>query len=107
MCHVRRAGRQGAVQPESLFVGCDRLWELPDDSMLTVADSDRRVPFFGMFYRIAGLKSGMHHRHGMLWVHHPDKRHRIHEVRVPLTVIAPTILKMLRVPPPEFMRGAA
>lgn len=28
-------------------------------------------------------------------------------VRVPLTVIAPTILKMLRVPPPEFMRGAA
>jgi hypothetical protein len=43
----------------------------------------------------------------MLWVRHPDKRHRIHEVRVPLTVIAPTILKMLRVPPPEFMRGAA
>jgi hypothetical protein len=98
MCHVRRAGRQGAVQPESLFVGCDRLWELPDDTMLTVADSDRRVPFFGMFYRIAGLKSGMHHRHGMLCVH---------EVRVPLTVIAPTILKMLRVPPPEFMCGAA
>ena len=84
---------------EGLFVGCDTLWELPDDTMLTVADSDRRVPFFGMFYRIAGLKSGMHHRHGMLWVRHPDKRHRIHEVRVPLTVIAPTILKMLRGPP--------
>jgi hypothetical protein len=65
------------------------------------------VPFFGMFYRIAGLKSGMHHPHGMLWVRHPDKRHRIHEDRVPLTVIAPTILKMLGVPPPEFMRGAA
>jgi hypothetical protein len=86
---------------------CDTLWELPDDTMLTVADSDRRVPFFGMFYRIAGLKSGMHHPHGMLWVRHPDKRHRIHEDRVPLTVIAPTILKMLGVLPPEFMRGAA
>ena len=92
---------------EALFVGCDTLWELPDDTMLTVAGSDRRVPFFGMFYRIAGLKSGMHHPDGMLWVRHPDKRHRIHEDRVPLTVIAPTILKMLGVPPPEFMRGAA
>jgi len=40
MCHVRRAGRQGAVQPESLFVGCDRLWELPDDTMLTVIRID-------------------------------------------------------------------
>jgi len=92
---------------ESVFVGCDTLWELPDDTMLTVADSDRQGPFFGMFYRITGLKSGMHHPHGMLWIRRPDKRHRIHEDRVPLTVIAPTILEMLGIPPPEFMRGAA
>ena len=61
-------------------------------TMLTVADSDRQAPFFGMFYRITGLKSGMHHPLGMLWIRRPDKRHRIHEDRVPLTVIAPTMI---------------
>jgi hypothetical protein len=94
-------------ESEALFVSCEVLWELPQDAMLRVADSDRRVPFFSIFYRIEGLKSGMHHPDGMLWVRHPDKRHRVHQDRVPLTVIAPTILEMFGVPPPAFMRGAA
>jgi hypothetical protein len=89
---------------EALFVSCQILWELPHDAMLTVADSDRHAPFFDIFYRIEGLKSGMHHPDGMLWVRHPDKRHCIHQDRVPLTAIAPMILNMFGVTPPAFMR---
>ena len=89
-------------ESEALFVGCEILWELPQDAMLRVADSDRRAPFFSIFYRIEGLKSGMHHPDGMLWVRHPDKRHCVHRDRVPLTAIAPTILEMFGVTPPAL-----
>ena len=69
------------------------------------ADSERAVRFFDVFYKVEGMKSGMHHPDGMLWVRTPEKRHQIHRDKVPLESIAPTILEMFGVTPPSYMKG--
>ena len=89
----------------ALFVGC-KIRDPPPDAMLTAATSDRRTRFFDLFYRLEWLKSGMHHPDGMLWIRRPDKQHRVHRDKIPLTVIAPMILRMFGVTPPAYMRGA-
>jgi hypothetical protein len=45
----------------------------------------------------------MHHPAGLLWIRRPDRRHRIAEEKVPLASIAPTLLDMSSIPPPEYM----
>jgi len=43
----------------------------------------------------------------MLWFRLPSRHHHVHKDKVPLTSIAPTILKMFRIPTPAFMQGEA
>ncbi|MGH7594429.1 MAG: hypothetical protein ACRELE_11360, partial [Gemmatimonadales bacterium] len=46
------------------------------------------------FYLADGLKSGMHHPDGILWIRGADHRHRVHAERIPLRAVAPTVLAM-------------
>jgi bisphosphoglycerate-independent phosphoglycerate mutase (AlkP superfamily) len=58
-----------------------------------------------MFYQGEGIKSGMHHPDGLLWIRTPELKHSIQEEKVTLCSIAPTVLKILGVRRPETLRG--
>jgi predicted AlkP superfamily phosphohydrolase/phosphomutase len=57
-----------------------------------------------MFYQGGGIKSGMHHPDGMLWIRLPDRSHSVAREKVLLSAVAPTILGLLGVTPPESMQ---
>lgn len=60
---------------------------------------DASAPFDRLFYPIeAGLKSGMHHREGLLWMKVPGVRPRRLERMVALEEIAPTLLALCDLP---------
>jgi len=86
----------------ALFSGCKIFQPLPAEAVLRTG-SGRTTPFFAVFYQADGLKSGMHHPDGLLWIRTPQRDHRVCEERVPLRSIAPTVLEMFGVSPPEYM----
>jgi hypothetical protein len=90
--------RDGAA----LFSGCKIFQPLPLGAVLR-ADSGRTVPFFDVFYQADGLKSGMHHPDGFLWIRTPRREHRVIREKVPLRSVAPTVLEMFGVPRPTYM----
>ncbi len=57
--------------------------------------------------KIEDIKSGMHHPDGILWIRKPSCQHSIHEDKVSLLSIAPTILELLDIPKADFMKGTA
>ncbi len=91
---------------DTLMCGCGISLPLEGDLQLVAADG-RTIRFFDLMYRVDGTKSGMHHPDGMLWIRGADRRHEVHPDKVPLTSVAPTILRMLGHEPPATMRGAA
>lgn len=61
-------------------------------------ESVKSAPFFSLFYRIDGLKSGRHHPDGILWISDPITSPGKANEKVPITSVAPTILKLLGLP---------
>jgi hypothetical protein len=88
-----------------IFGGCRVYSQVPEDAVLTVAGSDRRLPFYGLFYRLDLLKSGMHHPDGMCWIRTPDLVHAVHPGKEPLVNLAPTLCRLLDIEPPATMIG--
>ena len=86
----------------ALFSGCKIFRSLPSDAVLR-AGSGRAAPFFDVFYQSDGLKSGMHHPDGFLWIRKPQHEHRVSSEKVPLRSVAPTVLEMFGVAPPTYM----
>jgi hypothetical protein len=76
------------------------------DALLT-AGPRQSTPFFDLFYLMEGMKSGMHHPDGMLWIRTPERDHAVHEGKVPLTCFAPTVLSLFDVAQPAYMKGEA
>jgi hypothetical protein len=89
----------------SVFVSCAINRAVDRDAVLRIADSDRSIPFFQMFHLVEEMKSGMHHRDGILWIRHPQLPHSVHPEKVGLITIAPTILEMLSIEKPAQMKG--
>ncbi len=96
------------VEPKGceIYTGCELHDQVPQGSVLTLDGSARSAQFFDIFYEGEGIKSGMHHRDGLLWVRRPDRMHTVHEKKVSLCAIAPTVLKIFDVKQPESMREA-
>ncbi len=92
-------------QDGGLLLGCGIFQELPPHTRLVRADSGADVGFFDLFYRIEGVKSGMHHPDGLLWIRTPEKKHAVTPGTIPLTAIAPTILGLSGLEAPAFMQG--
>jgi hypothetical protein len=88
----------------SLYAACRVNKPIPKDAILSVHEGGPSAPFFDHFYRVDGIKSGMHHPEGMLWIRRPDRKHHCHPEKIPLTAVAPMILDMFSVAKPEFMR---
>lgn len=96
-----------AVEREGarLLAGCGIFRAIPDDATIELPGGGA-LRFFDAFYPIKeSLKSGMHHPDGMLWVRLPDRRHYEEQDKIPLTAVAPTILKVLGLPVPPYMRA--
>ena len=93
--------RKGA----SVFAGCAIGCAVAEDERIAIRGSDRTLRFFELFYAVDFLKSGMHHRDGMLWIRTPAKRHFVNPDQVPLVQVAPTLLQLLGLPQPASMRG--
>jgi hypothetical protein len=86
-----------------VFVGCRIYQRLTSDARLTLEGSSAEVPFLDVFYQVDGVKSGMHHPDGMLWIRTPGRAHTVHAGHVPLATVAPTILEHFDVPRPNHM----
>lgn len=91
----------------SVFVSCCIRRTVQQDAVLQAPDFDRGAPFFDIFYALEGGKSGMHHPDGILWIRHPERTHAVHDGKVRLLSVAPTILDILGIEKPEYMRGAS
>jgi hypothetical protein len=89
---------------DSLLCGCQIWRQLDPDATLQSASGDT-LGFFDLFYQIDLIKSGMHHRDGMLWIRRPGQAPSVHGDKVSLTSIAPTILDLYGIEPPASMRG--
>jgi hypothetical protein len=95
--HVERRGK-------TVFTGC-RIWEtVPAETIVAIDSGGPTFRFFEVFYKVDGVKSGMHHPVGLLWIRRPDRTHAVHTARVPLTALAPTFLAMFSLPAPLDMK---
>ena len=99
---VMLAERNGA----SIFSGCHIYYDVPRDAVLTINGTDRSIRFLDMFYQADSTKSGMHHPDGLLWISDPNRKQSVHQEKVSLRSVAPTILKILGVPRPNHMQGS-
>ncbi len=87
----------------SIFCGFSVRSKLDKNSTLSTPDAT--VPFFSLFYEIEGMKSGMHHPEGMLWLRDQRFPPASYQQRVPLEAVAPTILELLSVNIPSHMKS--
>ena len=87
-----------------LMAGCGIFDHVHGDPMLAVPGAEAKK-FLDLFYLADGVKSGMHHPDGILWIRGPERRHRVHEDRIPLRSVAPTVLTMFGIDPGEYMPG--
>jgi hypothetical protein len=98
---VMNIERKGA----SVFGGCRIKHQVAPGDVVRFEGSDRTLPFLELFYSVDILKSGMHHRDGILWIRRPDRRHAINPEKVPLVSVAPTLLQLLGLDPPASMKA--
>jgi hypothetical protein len=91
------------VEGNHVFSKCCIFEPLPSDADM-MNERDQKCPFFRLFYRV-GIKSGVHHPEGMLWIRAPGEAHRIYPGVVSLRTIAPTILGMFSLPKPAYMQA--
>ena len=87
------------------LAGCGLFDAVPEDATVLRPDTGASARFADLFYRVEGVKSGMHHPDGMLWIRTPEKRHREIDELVSLTAIAPSVLRWFDLPRPAHMKG--
>lgn len=82
------------LEGEGVFTGCAIIKSLPADTRLVAPG--QTMAFTDVFYQIEALKSGMHHRDGMLWIRDPDRKPQQHAEKIPLTAVAQMLLSRMR-----------
>jgi hypothetical protein len=87
-----------------LMAGCG-IFERLEGAPTLAGQGRPSRPFFELFYLADGLKSGMHHPDGILWIRGEDRRHHAHAGRIPLRSVAPTILGLYGIDAAEWMSG--
>ena len=92
-------------QADSLHAGCRLSNDVPMNARLSLEGEDRSALFSDHFYQVDGIKSGMHHPDGLLWIRQPGRKHAIHLDKIPLTSVAPMILDIFAVPKPQHMQA--
>jgi hypothetical protein len=90
---------------KNIFGGCAVSEQVEPDAVVHLDGGDRTVRFFDLFYQLDLVKSGIHHTDGMMWIRTPGRRHAVHDDRVPLVSVAPTLLAMQGIESPAHMKG--
>src|SRR5205823_13875966 len=90
-----------------LTAGCGIFKQLSSGATLQSTAGGPTIRFFELFYQGGGIKSGMHHPDGLLWIRLPDRSHAVAVEKVSLRTVAPTILQLLGVPRPNWMPHAS
>lgn len=98
-------GFKAYTRDDSVFVACIFNRKLPADAQIENPSTRQKWRFFDLLYQMDLVKSGRHHPDGILWIRTPEGRHRVHEGRVSLCSVAPTILAQLGLPCPAEMHG--
>ena len=93
------------IEGASLFAGCSIFDAVSDDAMIERGHNREPRAFSELFYRAEGMKSGMHHPDGILWIRRPGIPPKLHQQKVSLRTVAPTVLTCLGVRPPDYMSG--
>ncbi len=84
-----------------LHAGCVVVVKPPANARVASApETGREAGFYELFYEATGLKSGMHHPDGILWIRTPERVHLEVERKVSIREIAPTLLALCGVPVP-------
>ncbi len=91
---VRREGQE-------VFGGCTIFTQQDRQSLVTNANGESKH-FGQLMYQVSGLKSGMHHPDGILWIRDKAKAPTSSQ-RVSLRQVAPTILAHFGISQPDFM----
>lgn len=87
------------LRGKSLLVQCNCTFAVSSTARISAAGSAASVSFYDAFYPLEALKSGQHHPDGALWIRLPDRPHLVHDEKVSLRTIAPTILDLFGVLP--------
>ena len=87
-----------------LHAGCIVITKPPEDASVSTPERNQPARFYDLFYQATGLKSGMHHPDGILWIRTPERTHFEVQRKVSLREIAPTLLALCGVsaPPGRF-----
>lgn len=97
---VRRVGRD-------VFTGFAIVHDLPADAVIDLPATGAELKVHEHLYRSETAKSGYHHPEGALWVRTQERRGAVIPGRVPLRSVAPTILRLMDIEPPESMQAPA
>lgn len=81
------------LEGHSVFSGCAIFSDLPGGMRIRAAV--REASFFDLFYQIEAIKSGMHHRDGMLWIRTPERQAKTNPGKLPLTSVLPLLLQSM------------
>jgi len=106
---LRIEGRAAVVAESNgsqVFAWCPITTAVDWSARLTTdADEVSRADgFFSIFFKVDGIKSGMHHPDGLFWIRRPTAGHCRVEEPVALDLVAPTLLAELGIAPPGPMR---
>lgn len=88
------------VEGNSIFTGCALTDARAMQATVSNAAGDY-LPFGELFHMVHSVRSGRHHPHGVFWI--GNGTHSVADQKVPLTAIAPTILKSFEVDIPAYM----
>jgi len=84
------------LEGDSVFTGCSIFRDLPGGVRLRAGA--READFTDFFYQIEAIKSGMHHRDGLLWIRTPGRRGQEYPQKLPLTAVMPLLLQTMGLP---------
>jgi hypothetical protein len=91
------------VEDTAIFTGFSIRKKIAQDAVMVSPANGASIRFFDMLYAIEGMKSGMHHQDGLLWIR--DARiPKSSNPRVALESVTPTILQLLGVGIPGHMK---
>ena len=89
---------------KDIFVSSSVYQEQPADAKMVLPNGQKHR-FYDLFYVMRdNMKAATHHPDGLFWVRMPDAKHSIHPNKIPLTAAAPTILNLMGIPAPGYMK---
>lgn len=91
------------VEETALFTGFSIRKKISQDALMVSPANGASIRFFDLLYAIEGMKSGMHHQDGLLWIRDP-RIPKSSNPRVALESVTPTVLQLLEVDIPGHMK---